>query len=107
MTRAGLLNERLTVYTMTTNVDANGYKSVTLTLKGSYFCRVLDARNDRNDADVDRVVYNPERRFELRRQIAIADSDIIEYDGIKYVIASIERNKKIDTQTLNCERYEQ
>ena len=105
--RSGLLNERLTVYTMTTNVDANGYKSVTLTLKGSYFCRVLDARNDRNDADVDRVVYNPDRRFELRRQIAIADSDIIEYDSIKYVIASIERNKKIDTQILNCERYEQ
>lgn len=105
--RSGLLNERLTVYTMTTNADANGYKSATLTLKGSYFCRVLDARNDRNTADVDRVVYNPDRRFELRRQIAIVDSDIIEYDGIKYVIASIERNKKIDTQILNCERYEQ
>lgn len=105
--RSGLLNERLSVYTMTTTLDAYGAKSVSLTLKGTYFCRVLDARNDRNSADTDRVVYNPDRRFELRRQIAIADSDIIEYDGIKYVIASIERNKKIDTQTLNCERYEQ
>ena len=77
MTRAGLLNERLSVYTMTTNTDANGYKSETLTLKGTYFCRVLHARDDRNNADVERVVYNPDRRFELRRQIAIADSDII------------------------------
>lgn len=105
--RSGLLNERLSVYTLTTTTDANGAKSATLTLKGTYFCRVLHARDDRNTADVDRVVYNPDRRFELRRQIAILDSDIIEYDGIKYVISSIDRNKKTDTQTLNCERYEQ
>ena len=105
--RSGLLNERLSVYTVTTTVDANGFKAQTLTLKGSYFCRVLNARNDRDTADVDRVVYNPDRRFELRRQIPIADSDIIEYDGQKYVIASIDRNKNLDTQTLNCDRYEQ
>lgn len=105
--RSGLLNERLSVYTVTTTVDANGFKAQTLTLKGSYFCRVLNARNDRDTADVDRVVYNPDRRFELRRQIQIADSDIIEYDGQRYVIASIERNRNLDTQTLNCDRYEQ
>lgn len=105
--RSGLLNERLSVYTLTTTADANGAKSATLTLKGTYFCRVLHARDDRNTSDIDRVVYNPDRRFELRRQITILDSDIIEYDGIKYVIASIDRNKKTDTQTLNCERYEQ
>ena len=105
--RSGLLNERLSVYTVTTTVDANGFKAQTLTLKGSYFCRVLNARNDRDTADVDRVVYNPDRRFELRRQIQIADSDIIEYDGQRYVIASIDRNKNLDTQTLNCDRYEQ
>ena len=107
MARAGLLNERLKVYTMTTTVDATGFKAQTLTLKGEYFCRVLNARNDRDTADVDRVVYNPDRRFELRRQIAIADSDIIEYDGQKYVITSIERNRNLDIQTLYCDRYEQ
>ena len=105
--RSGLLNERLNVYTVSVTTDANGFKSQTLTLKGSYFCRVLNARNDRDSADVDRVVYNPDRRFELRRQIAIADSDIIEYDGIKYVISSIERNRNLDIQTINCVRYEQ
>lgn len=105
--RSGLLNERLTVYTMTTTTDATGAKVASLVLKGSYFCRVLTKRNNRDTSDVDRVVYNPDRRFELRRQIAIADSDIIEYDGIKYVITSIERNRNYDNQTLNCERYEQ
>ena len=105
--RSGLLNERLNVYTVSVTTDANGFKAQTLTLKGSYFCRVLNARNDRDTADVDRVVYNPDRRFELRRQIAIADSDIIEYDGIKYVISSIERNRNLDIQTINCVRYEQ
>ena len=105
--RSGLLNERLSVYKVSVTTDANGFKSQTLTLKGSYFCRVLNARNDRDSADVDRVVYNPDRRFELRRQIAIADSDIIEYDGIKYVISSIERNRNLDIQTINCVRYEQ
>ena len=105
--RSGLLNERLSVYTVSVTTDANGFKSQTLTLKGTYFCRVLNARNDRDSADVDRVVYNPDRRFEIRRQIAIADSDIIEYDGIKYVISSIERNRNLDIQTINCVRYEQ
>ena len=95
--RSGLLNERLSVYGMTTTTDATGAQVVTLTLKGTYFCRVLTARNDR-DTD---------RRFELRRQIAIADSDIIEYDGLKYVIGTIERNRNLDIQTLNCIRYEQ
>ena len=107
MARAGLLNERLSVYTMSTTADTNGYKSQTLTLKGTYFCRVIASRNDRDTADTDRIVYNPDRRFELRRQIAIADSDIIEYDGIKYVITSIERNRNLDIQTIYCERYEQ
>lgn len=105
--RSGLLNERLTVYTMSTRADANGFQSQSLTLKGTYFCRVINSRNDRDTADVDRIVYNPDRRFELRRQIAIADSDIIEYDGIKYVITSIEKNRNLDIQTLYCERYEQ
>lgn len=105
--RSGLLNERLTVYTMATTTDANGAKTVALTKKGDYFCRVIDARNNRSTSDADRIVYNPDRRFELRRQIAIADSDIIEYDGLKYVITSIERNRNRDSQTLNCDRYEQ
>lgn len=105
--RSGLLNERLSVYTMTTTTDVNGAKTAVLTLKGTYFCRVLHTRDDRNTSDVDRVVYNPDRRFELRRQISILDNDIIEYDGIKYVISSIERNRNLDIQTLNCIRYEQ
>lgn len=105
--RSGLLNERLSVYGITTTTDETGAKVPTLTLQGTYFCRVLTSRNDRDTADTDRVVYNPDRRFELRRQIAIADSDIIEYDGLRYVITSIERNRNLDIQTLYCERYEQ
>lgn len=105
--RSGLLNERLSVYTRTTTVDANGAKTVTLTATGSYWCRVLHNRHDRDDADTDRVVYNPAIRFELRRSVPILDSDIIEFDSAKYVISMIEKNHNLDTQTLYCERYEQ
>ena len=105
--RSGLLNERLTVYTRTMTTDVNGAKIVTLTTKGSYWCRVLYARRDRDNADIDRVVYNPGIRFELRRHIPIVDSDIIEFNSAKYVISMIETNHNLDIQTLYCDRYEQ
>jgi hypothetical protein len=56
---------------------------------------------------VDRVVYNPEIRFELRASVPIADNDIIDFDGKRYVIDMIEKNHNIDIQTLYCTRYEQ
>lgn len=105
--RSGLLNERLTVYTRTMTTDVNGAKAVTLTVKGSYWCRVLHARRDRDNSDIDRVVYNPGIRFELRRNVPIADSDIIEFNSAKYVISMIETNHNLDIQTLYCDRYEQ
>ena len=67
--RSGLLNERLTVMRATTTKDENGAETVSLEAVGSYWCRVLHNRHDRADNDVDRVVYNPEIRFELRASV--------------------------------------
>ena len=105
--RSGLLNERLTVMRAITTKDENGAVTVSLEAVGSYWCRVLHNRHDRADNDVDRVVYNPEIRFELRASVPIADNDIIDYDGKRYVIDMIEKNHNIDIQTLYCTRYEQ
>lgn len=105
--RSGLLNERMTVYDLQSTIAASGAKSVTLVPTGSYWCRVLHNRHDRNDADVDRVVYNPTIRFELRASVPIKDSDIVEHNGYKYVIDMIEKNHNLDTQILYCTRYEQ
>ena len=105
--RSGLLNERLTVNRLVTTTDATGAKKVTLAKRGEYWCRVLHQQHDRNTADVDRIVYNPDIRFELRASVPIDDNDIIEYAGKRYVIVNIEKNRNIDTQTLNCNRYEQ
>ena len=105
--RSGLLNERLTVYQRTSAVSVNGSKTVTLVAVGSYWCRVLHSRHDRDESDTDRVVYNPIIRFELRRSVPISDSDIIEYGNARYVITMIETNHNLDIQTLYCERYEQ
>ena len=105
--RSGLLNERMTVYRLATTIDANGAKKVTLAAAGEYWCRVLHQQHDRDTSDTDRVVYNPAIRFQLRASVPIADSDIIEYDGKRYVIVQIEKNRNLDTQTLYCDRYEQ
>lgn len=105
--RSGLLNERLTVYELTTTTDANGANASILSAKGSYWCRVVSNRHNRNDNDVDRVVYNPDVRLELRSSVPIIDSDIIEKDGIRYVIDMIEKDHNLDIQTLYCTRYEQ
>ena len=102
-----MLNERLTVYEANATIGATGAKSVSLIPKATYWCRVLHNRHDRADNDVDRVVYNPTIRFELRASVPIADNDIVEHDGHKYVIDMIERNHNIDTQILYCTRYEQ
>ena len=105
--RSGLLNERLSVLKVTVTKDANGAESVSLEAVGSYWCRVLHNRHDRADNDVDRVVYNPEIRFELRASVPIDDNDIIEFAGKRYVIDMIEKNHNQDIQTLYCTRYEQ
>ena len=96
--RSGLLNERLTVMRPTTTKDVNGAETVVLEAVGSYWCCVLHNRHDRSDNDVDRVVYNPEIRFELRASVPIADNDVIDM---------IEKNHNLDIQTLYCTRYEQ
>lgn len=105
--RSGLLNERMTVFRQVSTTDATGAKKVSLAKRGEYWCRVLHQQHDRSTADIERVVYNPDIRFELRASVPIADSDIIEYDGKRYVIVKIEKNRNIDTQTLICDRYEQ
>ena len=105
--RSGLLNERLTVMRPTTTKDVNGAETVVLEAVGSYWCCVLHNRHDRSDNDVDRVVYNPEIRFELRASVPIADNDVIDFDGKRYVIDMIEKNHNLDRQTLYCTRYEQ
>lgn len=105
--RSGLLNERLTVMRSTTTKDVNGAETVVLEAVGSYWCHVLHNRHDRSDNDVDRVVYNPEIRFELRASVPIADNDVIDFDSKRYVIDMIEKNHNTDRQTLYCTRYEQ
>ena len=105
--RSGLLNERMTVYALDTAIAPSGAKTVSLSPLGAYWCRVLHNRHDRSDNDVDREVYNPTIRFELRASVPIADSNIIEHDGYKYVIDMIEKNHNLDTQILYCTRYEQ
>lgn len=105
--RSGLLNERLTVMRPTTTKDVNGAETVVLEAVGSYWCHVLHNRHDRSDNDVDRVVYNPEIRFELRASVPIADNDIIYFAEKRYVIDMIEKNHNLDIQTLYCTRYEQ
>ena len=105
--RSVLLNVRLTVYAMQTTIAPTGAKTVALSPVGSYWCRVIHNRHDRAENDVDREVYNPTIRFELRASVPIADSNIIEHDGSKYVIDMIEKNHNLDTQILYCTRYEQ
>lgn len=105
--RSGLLNNRLTVYEVQSTIAASGAKSVALVPNGVYWCRVLHNRHDRSENDVDRVVYNPTIRFELRVSVPIADNNIVEHDNYKYVIDMIEKNHNLDTQILYCTRYEQ
>ena len=105
--RSGMLNERLTVMRPTITKDVNGAETVVIDAVGSYWCHVLHNRHDRSDNDVDRVVYNPEIRFELRASVPIADNDVIDFDGKRYVIDMIEKNHNQNIQTLYCTRYEQ
>lgn len=104
--RSGLLNERIAVYEQHTYCDTHGAVVPQLELIGSYWCRVIHANLDRSESDVERVVYNPNIRFELRASVPIAVNNIIEYDDIKYVITMIDKNKNRDIQTIYVERYE-
>ena len=104
--RSGLLNERIEVYKQNTYIDTHGAVVSELESLGSFWCRVIHANLDRSESDVERVVYNPNIRFELRASVPIAVNNIIEYDSIKYVITMIDKNKNRDIQTIYVERYE-
>ena len=104
--RSGLLNERMELYTVTQTRGANGSVTTTETLKGTYWCRVLHANFDRNENDVERVVYNPNIRFELRASVPVANNDLVKYNSDRYVITMIEKNHNLDIQPLYVERYE-
>jgi head-tail adaptor len=105
--RSGLLNERLTVYELATTIAPSGAKTVEPVAVASYWCRVLHSQHERSDSDVEREVYNPQIRFELRASVPISDANIIEHDDMKYVIDMIEKNHNTDRQILYCTRYEQ
>lgn len=104
--RSGLLNERINVHTKHTYVDNHGAVVPELRYRSTYWCRVIHANLDRSDSDVERVVYNPNIRFELRASVPIAVNDIIEYADCMYVITMIDKNKNNDIQTIYVERYE-
>lgn len=104
--RSGLLNERIAVYEQHNHVDTHGAVVSELEQIGSCWCRVIHANLDRSESDVERVVYNPNIRFELRASVPIAVNNIIEYNDIKYVITMIDKNKNRDIQTIYVERYE-
>ena len=104
--RSGLLNERLKVYAVTLTTSLTGEKVRTLTHSGTYWCRCLQSTQTLTTDD-GRVIYDPNVRFELRRQIPIHDTDIVEYQQVKFVITAIDKNKNLDKQTLTCVRYEQ
>ena len=104
--RSGLLNERILVYRQNTYYDTHGAVVSELEPLCSCWCRVIHANLDRSESDVERVVYNPNIRFELRASLPIAVNNIIEYDDIKYVITMIDKNKNRDIQTIYVERYE-
>ena len=104
--RSGLLHERITMYEQHTYIDTHGAVVSELEPIGGYWCRVIHANLDRSESDVERVVYNPNIRFELRASVPIAVNNIIEYDDIKYVITMIDKNKNRDIQTIYAERYE-
>ena len=104
--KSGRLNERITVYEQHTYPDTHGAVVSVLEPIGGYWCRVIHANLDRSESDVERVVYNPNIRFELRASVPIAVNNIIEYEDIKYVITMIDKNRNRDIQTIYVERYE-
>ena len=104
--RSGLLNERIEVFEQIIHIDTHGAVVSELESLGSFWCRVIHANLNRSESDVERVVYNPNIRFELRASLPIAVNNIIEYNDIKYVITMIDKNKNRDIQTIYVERYE-
>ncbi len=104
--RSGLLNERITVYVNNSYIDNHGAVVPQLEPRSDYWCRVIHANLDRSESDVERVVYNPNIRFEMRASVPIAVNEIIKYDDIFYVITMIDKNKNNDIQTIYVERYE-
>ena len=72
-----------------------------------YLLRFFEMGTDDRFAKVRSRAYRGRTVAELRASVPIADNDIIDFDGKRYVIDMIEKNHNQDIQTLYCTRYEQ
>ena len=98
--RAGLLKETITVYTPTVTRNAVGEQVVTYTDKGTIRARSVIYRQQRANLDGD-IDMPRSHTLEVRIFQDITEHDIIEWQGKRYRILSID----VDT-AIQCKRLE-
>lgn len=106
MKRAGLLNEVITILTPTSNVNEFGEKVQTYSIRFTTRARVEHDSGTRSNEN-NEIFYSYQKSFTVRSYVPVNEFDLIQYNGKKYRITSIDdrikthNDKLIITELIN------
>lgn len=106
MKRAGLLNEVITILTPTSNVNEFGEKVQTYSIRYTTRARVEHDSGTRSNEN-NEIFYSYQKSFTVRSYVPVNEFDLIQYNGKKYRITSIDdrikthNDKLIITELIN------
>ena len=99
MIYSGKLTEKLTFYKVVEKQGASGYKQVTE--EKMFDVRAERIKNKENYlVDADELFHSSELRFRLRYRREIEETNIVEYEGHRYRITSIDKYMEENQLTI-------
>lgn len=100
--RAGLLTESVDIYSPSSFTNSFGEETTTYVLKSITRARVIHNNGNRQLQNSE-IYYAYNKTFQLRIYVNIDEYDYIQYEGKKYRVLSIDRNKQEQVITVNTE----
>ena len=102
---AGQYNEIIKIYKSIETINDYGEREITTQLDYTTRAKVEETSGSRQNEN-NEIVYDHLKTFYTRSYIQITDTDIIEFDGRKWRVISIDRRKeyndiKIATELIN------
>lgn len=100
--RAGLLNETIKLYAKKKIRDEYGYETTELVIKGQYRARITHKSGNRSNENGE-ITFTNFDTITVRHYVKVDPTDVIEWDGRKYRITYISRDRLKQATNIEVE----
>lgn len=100
---AGQYNEPIKIYSVTETINEFGERETVERLTYSTKAKIESYSGSRSNEN-DEIVYTHTKTIYVRIYVPISDTNIIEYDGIKWRITNIEKRKDYNDKVITMEK---